>query len=176
MMKTMCCCLLWMKQWFSTVQSLTWDCTNIRGIILARTDISISVSLIASISRQLLTVWEALFSAKRKFLYTMRTGYWFVTPWSMPIRQQHFGSVPFWHSVAYANTRTKMHRQAVITNRWKTVLKPVCILVIRNFICSWTKRTNFIISRIGIVALNIRKNRNAVTILMKTCMYPVILK
>lgn len=43
---------------------------------------------------------------------------------------------PFWHSVAYANTRTKMHRQAVITNRWKTVLKPVCILVIRNFICS----------------------------------------
>ena len=34
-----------------------------------------TVSLIASISRQLLTVWEALFSAKRKFLYTMRTGY-----------------------------------------------------------------------------------------------------
>ena len=46
-----------------------------QGIILARTDISISVSLIASISRQLLTVWEALFSAKRKFLYIMRTGY-----------------------------------------------------------------------------------------------------
>lgn len=43
---------------------------------------------------------------------------------------------PFWHSAAYANTRTKMHRQAVITNRWKTVLKPVCIPVIRNFICS----------------------------------------
>ena len=46
-----------------------------QGNNLVRMDISISVNLIASISRRLPTVWEVLSSVKRMFLYITRTGF-----------------------------------------------------------------------------------------------------
>ena len=103
----------------------------------------------------------------------------FCTSWEPDTDSLHFGRCPFGNNTSVSvrfgipqRTRIharKMHRQAVITNRWKTVLKPVCIPVIRNFICSWTKN-EFHFQPDWYRGIEYRKNRNEVTILMKTCM------